>query len=324
MSCINFGIFSALAGTGTSDPYVKFKVNGKLGYKSKIVHKDLNPTWDESFVLHVEDPFEPVQLKVFDYDWGMQDDFMGEANIDLTSLDLNQSTDLELTLSDPGKEENMGKLYLSVQLSSRTQEEKDLAYRRLCLSNKIQFSNVNYKHDLELHPNSPAHIFQLNDLVGNGFGIRASDERLSGNSVSSRLSDERLTGNSVSNRVSDERLTGNSVSSRVSDERLTGNSVSSRVSDERLTGNSVSSRVSDECMTGYSVGSRVLDERLTGNSVNSRVSDECMTGYSVGSRVSDERLTGNSVNSPHQFTSPAVNSDRPPDLLWPNKIGCYS
>ena len=50
--------------TGTSDPYVKFKVNGKLGYKSKTVYKELNPVWEESFVLAVEDPFEAVQIKV--------------------------------------------------------------------------------------------------------------------------------------------------------------------------------------------------------------------------------------------------------------------
>lgn len=36
--------------TGTSDPYVKFKVGGRLLYKSKTVHKDLNPVWDEAFV----------------------------------------------------------------------------------------------------------------------------------------------------------------------------------------------------------------------------------------------------------------------------------
>ncbi|MPC21899.1 Multiple C2 and transmembrane domain-containing protein 2 [Portunus trituberculatus] len=49
---------------GTSDPYVKFKVAGKLAYKSKTVYKDLNPTWDESFTVGIEDPFEPVSVKV--------------------------------------------------------------------------------------------------------------------------------------------------------------------------------------------------------------------------------------------------------------------
>lgn len=49
---------------GTSDPYVKFKISGRLLYKSKTVYRDLNPSWDETFTLPIEDPFEPVQCKV--------------------------------------------------------------------------------------------------------------------------------------------------------------------------------------------------------------------------------------------------------------------
>lgn len=49
---------------GTSDPYVKFKVGGRQMYKSKTVHKDLNPRWDESFVIPIEDPFQPINIKV--------------------------------------------------------------------------------------------------------------------------------------------------------------------------------------------------------------------------------------------------------------------
>lgn len=57
--------FRCLLGvSGTSDPYVKFKVGGRLLYKSKTVHKDLNPVWDETFVVPVEDPFQPIVIKV--------------------------------------------------------------------------------------------------------------------------------------------------------------------------------------------------------------------------------------------------------------------
>lgn len=41
-------------------------------YKSRTIYRDLNPVWDESFTIPVEDPFEPIILKVFDYDWGLQ------------------------------------------------------------------------------------------------------------------------------------------------------------------------------------------------------------------------------------------------------------
>ncbi|KAI5710196.1 hypothetical protein M8J75_006559 [Diaphorina citri] len=126
--------------TGTSDPYVKFKISGRLLYKSKTVYRDLNPSWDETFTLPIEDPFEPVQckvmpettsglvveLQVFDYDWGLQDDFMGSASIDLTTLELGRCTDLILTLEDPNKpEENLGDIYLSATLYPRSQEDRD-------------------------------------------------------------------------------------------------------------------------------------------------------------------------------------------------------
>lgn len=49
---------------GLSDPYVKFKMAGRLLHKSRTIHRDLNPVWDEVFVVPIEDPFEPVVVKV--------------------------------------------------------------------------------------------------------------------------------------------------------------------------------------------------------------------------------------------------------------------
>ncbi|KDR14857.1 Multiple C2 and transmembrane domain-containing protein 1, partial [Zootermopsis nevadensis] len=112
--------------SGTSDPYVKFKVGGRLLYKSKTIYRELNPIWDENFTLAIEDPFMPVHIKVFDYDWGLQDDFMGSAYLDLTKLDLGISSDVTLILRDPGKSEYLGQILLTATLWPRTQEDKDL------------------------------------------------------------------------------------------------------------------------------------------------------------------------------------------------------
>lgn len=117
----------AMDKTGTSDPYVKFKLgSNRLLYKSKTVHRNLNPTWDETFVVAIEDPFQPIHMKVFDYDWGLQDDFMGCGQLDLTTLELNQCTDIVVKLIDPsapGRE--LGELTLSATLWPRTQEDKE-------------------------------------------------------------------------------------------------------------------------------------------------------------------------------------------------------
>lgn len=51
--------------TGSSDPYVKVKIGEKLLYKSRTINRDLNPTWDESFVLPILDLNQQVIFKVF-------------------------------------------------------------------------------------------------------------------------------------------------------------------------------------------------------------------------------------------------------------------
>lgn len=54
----------AMDKSGTSDPYVKFKQAGRLLFKSRTVHKELNPVFDETFVVPIEDPFQPINVKV--------------------------------------------------------------------------------------------------------------------------------------------------------------------------------------------------------------------------------------------------------------------
>lgn len=75
---------------GTSDPYVKFKIGGKEVFRSKTIHKNLNPVWDERVCLIVDNLQESLYIKVFDYDFGLQDDFMGSAYLYLDSLELHR------------------------------------------------------------------------------------------------------------------------------------------------------------------------------------------------------------------------------------------
>uniref|UniRef100_A0A8C7KFI6 Multiple C2 and transmembrane domain containing 1 n=1 Tax=Oncorhynchus kisutch TaxID=8019 RepID=A0A8C7KFI6_ONCKI len=49
---------------GTSDPYVKFKLCGKEVFRSKTIHKNLNPVWDEGTKLLVDSLQEPLYVKV--------------------------------------------------------------------------------------------------------------------------------------------------------------------------------------------------------------------------------------------------------------------
>ncbi|CAG2163718.1 unnamed protein product, partial [Oppiella nova] len=120
---------------GTSDPYVKFKIGNKIVYKSRIVNKCLDPKWDEYFVIPIEDVFQPVLIKAYDYDFGFQDDFLGATSIDLTKLDLQHPTDLHLALTESGLEadtgaQSWGEIFLTVTLIAKTQEEKEMHFSR--------------------------------------------------------------------------------------------------------------------------------------------------------------------------------------------------
>ncbi|XP_048667400.1 multiple C2 and transmembrane domain-containing protein 1 isoform X13 [Marmota marmota marmota] len=112
---------------GTSDPYVKFKIGRKEVFRSKIIHKNLNPVWEEKACILIDHLREPLYIKVFDYDFGLQDDFMGSAFLDLTQLDLNRSTDVTLTLKDPHyPDHDLGIILLSVILTPKEGESRDV------------------------------------------------------------------------------------------------------------------------------------------------------------------------------------------------------
>ncbi|XP_047229574.1 multiple C2 and transmembrane domain-containing protein 1 isoform X4 [Girardinichthys multiradiatus] len=116
---------------GSSDPYVKFKLAGKEVFRSKIIHKNLNPVWDEKTTLVVDSLSEPLYVKVFDYDFGLQDDFMGSAFLYLESLEQQRTIPVTLVLKDPLlPNEDLGSLELAVTLmpkSSPIEEQRDTA-----------------------------------------------------------------------------------------------------------------------------------------------------------------------------------------------------
>uniref|UniRef100_A0A8C6NSW6 Multiple C2 domains, transmembrane 2a n=1 Tax=Nothobranchius furzeri TaxID=105023 RepID=A0A8C6NSW6_NOTFU len=114
----------AIAETKTSDtpapdPYVKFKLEGKQFYKSKVVPKNLNPKWNESFSHPLRERDQIVELRVYDKNL-TSDDFMGSCTISLGHLELQKLHELELPLDDPkSKEQDMGVIVLSVRLLFR-------------------------------------------------------------------------------------------------------------------------------------------------------------------------------------------------------------
>ncbi|KAF6721327.1 Multiple C2 and transmembrane domain-containing protein 2 [Oryzias melastigma] len=109
---------------GTSDPYVKLKIDGKTFYKSKVVYKSLNPAWNESFHLPVKDLTQKLHIKVYDRDL-TTDDFMGSASVLLSDLEMDKVHELSLRLDDPGSlEEDMGSVLIDLTLTARNGDSK--------------------------------------------------------------------------------------------------------------------------------------------------------------------------------------------------------
>ncbi|XP_077373203.1 multiple C2 and transmembrane domain-containing protein 2-like isoform X2 [Festucalex cinctus] len=104
---------------GTSDPYVKFKLEGKQFYKSKVVYRNLNPRWNEFFSYPLRDKEHIVDVRVYDKNL-TTDEFMGSSTIALKNLELYKNYELELPLTDPkSKEGDMGVIFVDVCLMFR-------------------------------------------------------------------------------------------------------------------------------------------------------------------------------------------------------------
>uniref|UniRef100_A0A3Q0RJ75 Multiple C2 and transmembrane domain containing 1 n=1 Tax=Amphilophus citrinellus TaxID=61819 RepID=A0A3Q0RJ75_AMPCI len=133
-----------------NDPYVKFKIAGKEVFRSKTIHKNLNPVWDERVSLLVETLRDPLYVKVFDYDFGLQDDFMGSAYLHLESLEHQRTLDVMLDLKDPQyPEHNLGSLELSITLTPKEGEMRDatmLLRRNWKRSSKYQSMRLSDVH----------------------------------------------------------------------------------------------------------------------------------------------------------------------------------
>jgi len=73
--------------------------------------------------------FRPPPLQqVFDYDWGLQDDFMGSAKLDLTQLELGKAEDIHLQLCDSAGNggSGLGEILINLTLWPRSQEDKEM------------------------------------------------------------------------------------------------------------------------------------------------------------------------------------------------------
>lgn len=63
---------------------MKFKC-GRFKYRSAVIHRNLDPEWNESFSFKSSRLDIPLRVRVYDHDYGSLDDFMGGQSVDLSA-----------------------------------------------------------------------------------------------------------------------------------------------------------------------------------------------------------------------------------------------
>ncbi|KAH7038720.1 C2 domain-containing protein [Linnemannia elongata] len=99
--------------SGTSDPYFIFRVNGKEVYKSETVKKNLNPVYDETFVVPIasraDDQFS---FEVLDWNQLATAKSLGQGAIDLRNLQLVLPNEFKVPLQNKA---NQGEVQLRLK-----------------------------------------------------------------------------------------------------------------------------------------------------------------------------------------------------------------
>ncbi|CAL4928502.1 unnamed protein product [Urochloa decumbens] len=117
---------------GKSDPYVVLYIRPMFKVKTKVVDNNLNPEWNETLHLIVEDKeTQAVIFEVYDEDTLKQDKKMGVAKLAVNGLEPERPTEITLhllqsldSLIKTKDKKDRGRLHLSVLYHPFTREEQ--------------------------------------------------------------------------------------------------------------------------------------------------------------------------------------------------------
>ncbi|KAI8145236.1 C2 domain-containing protein [Fennellomyces sp. T-0311] len=100
--------------SGTSDPYARVRVGGRVVFKTKTVKKSLQPEWNESFTTKISDGKSLLDIKVKDKNT-LSDVDIGDCTLDVADLlQSGQTFDGWLALEPSGN----GEVHVRVEVSS--------------------------------------------------------------------------------------------------------------------------------------------------------------------------------------------------------------
>lgn len=84
---------------GYSDPFCKFELNGENVFKTQVQKKTLTPVWNEFFETEIPSrTAADFKCKVYDWDFAGDDDHLGNAKIDLSTIEPFRPQELRIPL----------------------------------------------------------------------------------------------------------------------------------------------------------------------------------------------------------------------------------
>ncbi|GAA5802769.1 hypothetical protein HPULCUR_008244 [Helicostylum pulchrum] len=110
VTLLNAKHLKAVDKTGTSDPFVKFIINGEIVYKSAVIKKTLNPVWrDEKFeVPIISRVTASFRIEVFDWNQILGDEPLGSGGMTIRGDMVESFTTRECDIPLDGAEAIMG------------------------------------------------------------------------------------------------------------------------------------------------------------------------------------------------------------------------
>lgn len=123
---------------GTSDPYVIFKINDTKVYKSKIIQKNLNPTFNEQFSHTIDSLSSSImEIEVFDHNKIMKGSSLGTQKIILNTLKVSKKEKYNLKLQNV----QSGEINITLEYIVPSIDPAYINTKKLCIS-QLLIKNV--------------------------------------------------------------------------------------------------------------------------------------------------------------------------------------
>lgn len=154
---------------GTSDPYVVFGDEfQKRLYKTRIIYRNLNPRWDESFDITVTGPVNIIAT-LWDYDTFGEHDYVGRTSLKLDPVHFGDFLPREFWLDL----DSQGRLLIRVSMEGESDDIQfhfGKAFRHLKRTERDMVRKIT---DKVSHDPTPSVFFNRNALT-NGSSRRKS------------------------------------------------------------------------------------------------------------------------------------------------------